>query len=275
MIVCFNDWFVLNGNVFSSKNFKLPKKAELAIYEVLRVIEGVPLFFEDHRERLFNSAKLKNVQKKLDEKAIISDINSLIKINGEINGNIRYTIFFYENETLRYAHYSKHEYPTAEMYKMGVKLKSLQIERPEPNIKTIHSKIKDKTDKILADKSMYEIALLNSEGSVTEGSRSNLFFLKGPKLYTAPDEQVLQGITRKHVIDIAKNANIELIKGNINFKGLTSFESAFITGTSPKILPIQSIDNFSFYPGNTIIKRISSLYEELINKYIEVNKSNY
>lgn len=273
MTICLNDWFVLNGNIFNSENFKLPSKSDLVLYEVIRVIDGVPLFLEDHIERLFNSAKLKNVAKKIDENLIIADINSLIRINKGVNGNIRYTIFFYEKELLRYAHYTQHEYPGKEMYETGVKLKFLKIERPEPNIKTIHSEIKDKTERLLADRYFYEIALVDSSGIITEGSRSNLFFIKNMKVYTAKDGKVLLGITRKHVINIANKANIELIKDNIIYTNLSSFESAFLTGTSPKILPIQSIDKYKFNPESKITSEISMLYDNLIKSYIEKHKT--
>lgn len=272
MIACYNEWYVLNGNIYSSENFELPSKSDLVLYEVIRVIDGIPLFLEDHIERLYNSAKLKNVEKKIDENLIISDINSLIKINNDVNGNIRYSIFFYDKELLRYAHYTKHEYPDKEMYETGAKLKSLKIERPEPNIKTIHSEINEKTEKLLADKYFYEIALVNFNGMLTEGSRSNLFFVKDNKLYTSKDNQVLPGITRKLVINIAKNSKIELIKDNVYFSEIHLFESAFLTGTSPKILPVQSIDKYKFNPENKITAEISLLYDNLIKNYIENHK---
>jgi branched-chain amino acid aminotransferase len=274
MIKCYNDWFVLNGNIFRSENFKMPEEPEFVLYEVLRVIDGVPIFLEDHLERLINSAKLKNLEKRDDQKLIIADINSLIKINQNIDGNIRYSLFIYKNEILRYANYTKHEYPSAAMYEMGVKLKSLQISRPEPNLKAIHSKIKERIDKILMDKSIYEIALVDANGFVTEGSRSNLFFIRGNKLFTSQDNQVLLGITRKHVIDIAISSNIELVKDDIIFQEISLFESAFLTGTSPKILPVLCIDDFKYYPDNRITKSISKIYDDLIKKYIEENKTS-
>ena len=76
MITCLNDWFVLNGNIFSALNFKLPEFSEIVLYEVLRVIDGVPIFVEDHHERLVNSAKLKKVDHRIDKNKFISDIDS-------------------------------------------------------------------------------------------------------------------------------------------------------------------------------------------------------
>ena len=45
---------------------------------------------------------------------------------------------------------------------------------------------------------------------ITEGSRSNIFFLKDETLVTAPDNAVLNGITRKHILEICRENSIRL-----------------------------------------------------------------
>jgi branched-chain amino acid aminotransferase len=271
MITCFNDWFVLNGNIFSAANFKLPEFSEIVLYEVIRVIDGVPIFLEDHLERLINSAKLKKVDHRIDKKIFVSEIDSLIKINQNIDGNIRYSLYFYKNEILRNAHYSKHEYPSSFMYENGVKLKSLKIERPEPNIKTIHSEIKDKTDTMLIDKSIYEIVLVGSNGIVTEGSRSNLFFIKNEILYTSPSKDVLIGITRERIISLCKKNNIIVKETPIPSYTLDQYDACFISGTSPKILPIYEIDNIKYAINNALLIKLINIYNKEIEDYIIQN----
>jgi branched-chain amino acid aminotransferase len=54
----------------------------------------------------------------------------------------------------------------------------------------------------------------------------------------------------------------------IGFDELQYFDAAFITGTSPKILPIQQIDGFSFNPENQIVRLLMKSYDDLIDKYL-------
>jgi branched-chain amino acid aminotransferase len=54
----------------------------------------------------------------------------------------------------------------------------------------------------------------------------------------------------------------------INFSDLVDFDAAFITGTSPKILPIRQIDEFIFNPDNKIVRQMMESYDELIDIYL-------
>ena len=106
----------------------------------------------------------------------------------------------------------------------------------------------------------YEAFLVDDEGYITEGSRSNIFFVREGKLYTAPDDKVLGGITRKHVIDLCSINGIEIEFRCIALAEIEEYESVFMTGTSPMVLPVKSIDDFEFNVDIPVVNLLRELY---------------
>ncbi|WP_443110713.1 aminotransferase class IV [Caloramator sp. mosi_1] len=107
--------------------------------------------------------------------------------------------------------------------------------------------------------------LVNNFDEITEGSRSNIFFIKGSKLYTAPKEDVLVGITRIKVIEIANKLGFEVVEDKIKVSQISEFEACFLTGTSPKVLPISYIDSYAYNVNNDILRNIMREYDKMIN----------
>ncbi|HCY00083.1 MAG TPA: hypothetical protein DG754_08090 [Bacteroidales bacterium] len=112
----------------------------------------------------------------------------------------------------------------------------------------------------------HEALLVNDEGFITEGSRSNFFAVINNTLVTPPSKDVLEGVTRKMVIALAKQNSIPFQERPIHKRELDSFDGVFITGTSPKVLPITQIGNHSF--------KIPKLTQEMIKHYDELVSKN-
>ena len=92
---------------------------ERVIYEVLRVIDGKPLFLERHLERMKNSFKLINEEFSLKYEDICAKIKMLIKSENRNVGNIKIT--YKVNEKKLDVFFIDHFYPTEDMYENGVK----------------------------------------------------------------------------------------------------------------------------------------------------------
>lgn len=269
---CINKFYIINGNIANCNNFEPSFECQHLIYEVIRVINTVPIFLTDHIYRLENSCSNLNVNLTISQSAIIEQIQLLINKNVVATGNIKLS-FYYNNNQLQYRFfYIQHVYPTNYMYQKGVSVKSFKIERPNPNIKELHSNIKFNVDNILLNKQLYEVILINNENNITEGSRSNIFLIKDNHIFTAPDNEVLTGITRKYVIECCLQLGLNVNYQSVNYNLLQNFECAFLTGTSPKVLFISNFDNIT-YSKLLILNSIENAYNALINNYIN-NKLN-
>ncbi len=75
-----------------------------------------------------------------------------------------------------------------------------------------------------------------------EGLTSNFFGVIGNCLYTA-DQDVLHGITRKIVLELADDLKIETLSKAVNTKDIPHLNEAFITSTSRNIMPVKRIND--------------------------------
>jgi branched-chain amino acid aminotransferase len=192
-----------------------------------------------------------------------SDVNMKIVINNN-NGNTSLLIYLL-----------KPSYPTEEQYENGVNGILYYAERKDPGSKVINHKLRTEIYQQLIAENAYEALLVKRNNCITEGSRSNIFFISGNKLFTAPDNEVLGGITRMHLIQICSERNIRVEFRCVNVDEIKHFESVFMTGTSPVVLPFCSVDKFNFNVKHEYLRLLRTLYLEKAEKSIdEFKKEN-
>ncbi len=261
MTECYGKKFILNGELQPSDNFdnSLVYEGD-SIYEVIRMIKGRPVFFHDHMERLETSMKLQHKKKLVDEDILRKDILSLTRSDKKKLTNLK-IVFNYNNGSDNYLVYIIEPiYPTEEQYKKGVKGIFYFAERKDPESKVVNHKLRSSIYHKLILEGGYEALLVNENNLITEGSRSNIFFLKGNRLVTAPDNCILNGITRKHILKICEENGISVEKYCVNMKDIVDYEAVFMTGTSPIILPFCCIEDNYFNVRLPMIEKLRKLY---------------
>lgn len=265
-------YYLCNGSMYSI-NEKEPflKIVDPVVYEVIRVIDGVPLFLEEHLERMRKSAELTDVKISYSDQEIEKDIKLLIKENDVKNLNVK---LLFDSSANYFVFFINSYYPEKEVYEKGIHTILYNSERKNPNAKVINVSFKDQVNKKIKEEGAFEALLVNKEGYITEGSRSNMFFVKGQKVFTAPAGEVLMGVTRKHIMNICDKLGIEVIERNISVNELKYLDGAFMTGTSVNVLPISSIDKLKYDSVvNEIINKIQKEYIKDLNEYIELKKN--
>lgn len=258
---CYGSKFILDGEVLDAMSFDNSLVYEgNSVYEVIRMVKGHPVFFNDHIERL-QSSTLHIGQKPLAElREIRSELLRLVKTEKKREINLK-IVFNYNEEKRHYLiYFIEPLYPSPEQYRNGVKGILYHAERKDPESKIINHKLRSAVYHKLILEGGYEALLVNEEGCITEGSRSNIFFLKEDMLVTAPDNKILSGITRKYIIDICRRHRIKLTFECVNITELKSYEAVFMTGTSPMVLQFYCIDDLHFNAKIPLIGRIRELY---------------
>lgn len=270
MSECYRNLFIKNNKIFNTEEFKdeyLNKGKTL--YEVIRIIDGVPLFLEDHLDRLYSSEKITGLKIWLSKEQIKDSIVKLAKANEISGGNVKIIFNFTEENKNFLAYFIKHSYPSEEMYIKGVPVGLFFAERENPTAKVINLSLREATDKIIKEKGLFEVILVDKDGFITEGSRSNIFVVIKDKIYTSPLDKVLPGVTRKYIIKACSNLGYQVIEERLNYKEIEQLEGLFISGTSPKVLPINKVENINFNPENEMIQNIRVEYENIIKDYIK------
>lgn len=124
-------------------------------------------------------------------------LNHLIELEHIKEGNIKYVLHVSPSGIDEYVYQIKHSYPTEEAYQHGIDTVTCRAMRENAEVKYINSGLREMTNKIMQEQGVYEVLLIDKEEYITEGSRSNVFFIKDNTLYTAPLPHVLPGTSRQ------------------------------------------------------------------------------
>jgi len=258
---CFGKNFIRNGELVSSDLFdnSLVYEGD-SVYEVIRMFDGCPVFFNDHIERLENSVS--HIRKRMiaGNDILRHDILTLAGSEKIHEVNLKIVFNYKDNSSDYLVYFTEPVYPAAEQYTNGVHGILFHAERKDPASKVINHKLRSDIYHKLILEGAYEALLVDHKKYITEGSRSNIFFIKDNVLYTAPDAMILSGITRKYILEICAGEGIEMIFTCIKADRISEYESVFMSGTSPMVLPFRSIDGTRFNVALPLIARLRELY---------------
>ncbi len=152
----------------------------------------------------------------------------------------------------------------------GIRLDMAPWRRPAPYTAPVHSKAAGlymiaTMSKAHADARGFDDALmLDWRGQVAEATGANAFFVRDGKIYTPTPDCFLDGITRRTVIDLARQRGIEVVEKAIWPEELESFEQFFLTGSAAEVTAVQSAGPWSFEVGD-LTRQLQADYDALVN----------
>jgi branched-chain amino acid aminotransferase len=111
-----------------------------------------------------------------------------------------------------------------------------------------------------------EALLLNSRGKISEASGMNLFLVRDGELITpGVDQDILEGITRASVIELAKAIGIPVVERSVDKTELFIADEVFLTGTAAKITPIRQIES-------TVLRHDRPIMQSLKSKLVTITE---
>jgi branched-chain amino acid aminotransferase len=117
-----------------------------------------------------------------------------------------------------------------------------------------------------------ESILLNTQGKISEASGMNIFVVRNGRIFTpGVDQDVLEGITRDSIIQVARDLGYEVVERAIDKTELLIADEAFLSGTAAKITPIKQIENYHL-PSE---KPITHQLKEKITSITENREPDY
>ncbi|NLE34877.1 MAG: hypothetical protein GX622_07225 [Bacteroidales bacterium] len=271
-------YIFLDGKVIQAGSSDEIVSGDVSFYEVIRTREGVPLFFDDHMKRLADGILTRyNFSSDIAEEVRIG-MNALVSHERHDEINMRVTVTFTGQKYSLHICYIPSSYPSVEMVREGVPLILYRAERLSPEVKILNRTLRHAINKEIERRKAFEALLVNHRGLITEGSRSNIFFIsRDGIIHTAPDSMVLSGITRKYVTEIIRDERMPLVHEPVRISETGGYRSAFITGTSPMVLAVKSIEGARFDVSDPVIIKLRDTYcrltEQSILDYIEKNKT--
>jgi branched-chain amino acid aminotransferase len=132
--------------------------------------------------------------------------------------------------------------PSEDEYRNGVKLVTCEHKRRNPKAKLTRSIQGAQEIRDGFGEDVHEALMLDEEGYILEGLTSNFFAIFKGELWTN-EEDVLAGVTRSLVIEVADNAGLQINFQSLKLGMAGEIEEAFITSSSRAILPVVQINN--------------------------------
>jgi branched-chain amino acid aminotransferase len=102
-----------------------------------------------------------------------------------------------------------------------------------------------------------EALLLNSRGKVSEASGMNLFLVRDGVLITpGVDQDILEGITRASVLELARDMGIPILERPVDKTELFVADEVFLSGTAAKVTPVRRIESTDLPGDRPVMERL-------------------
>lgn len=239
------------------------------VYETIRVSKGAVYFLDEHCGRLLGSAAIINLAHTFTRDSIATNIRQLLEKNRAETCNVKVLLIGSKTkETAKlYIMCLNPLFPDRKLYKNGVHTIIYEYERDFPQAKTLNMLSSYLAYKKAQESDAYEALLINKAGFITEGTRTNFFGLRERTIISPKESDILMGVTRTNVLEIARQKGFKFIVKDIKPTDLGDFESTFLTSTSAKIMPIRSIDKHELGPPSVVLVELMRSYDEFLSSY--------
>lgn len=217
------------------------------IFDFLRTYGGEPFLMDEHLARFQRSAKRMGLKIPVSTQELKRISRTLIKRNTFKDINIKYVLTGGPSEngvtlsgepTFYVLASDAINYPRT-FYERGVHMQTHEYMRLLPEVKSLNYIIALKHQKALARKGVMEL-IYAYDGTVLEGSSSNIFIVKRGVLYT-PKKNVLMGTVRNFILKEVQGT-FRAVERDVSVKELLQADEVFATASNKGVLPVTVIN---------------------------------
>jgi branched-chain amino acid aminotransferase len=235
------------------------------VFEGLRSYSGKVFRLAEHVERLYNSAKAIWLTIPMSPQEMSAAINDTVRANDIVDGYIRVVITRgagslgldpnkCSNPQVIIIADVISLYPD-ELYQKGLEIVTVSVMRTHPAALNPRIKSLNYLNNILAkieglQAGCIEALMLNHKGEIAECTGDNIFLVREGVLYTPPvDAGILEGVTRDAVMELAREAKMEVREAPLTKHDVYVADECFLTGTAAEVVPVVKVDSRSIGTG--------------------------
>lgn len=254
------------------------------VFEGMRSYGGKVFRMQDHMVRLYESARAIHLKVPISMQEMEAAVYETLKTNQIVDGYIRLMvtrgpgnlgldpyqcpkagiIIIADKITL---------YP-AKYYEEGLEIVTASTIRNHPAALNPRIKSLNYLNNILAKMEglkagCIEALMLNSKGEVAECTGDNIFLVKNNRLLTPPiDAGILDGITRRAVIELAREQGVDVAETNLSRHDVYVADECFLTGSAAEVIPVIKVDDRAIGDGKVgpMTKQLISSFKQLVLK---------
>jgi branched-chain amino acid aminotransferase len=252
------------------------------VYEVTPCFQGRPFRLDQHLERLLSSMRFVDLSLEVSRDELFTTTLEVVELNREVTSShpvcrVGHWVTRGTEEwvpldrrtggaTLCILVQPVRRIPSPEDYRAGVRLSVVPTRRSpatvlDPRVKTT-SRMSAIVGELEGSARGTLALMLDIDGHVAEGPTFNFFLVREGRLITPRTENVLPGITRRAVLDLAAELGIPEEEADLSPHELATAEEFFVTASTWGVLPVASIDRFvprADVPGAITLRLIDEL----------------
>lgn len=245
------------------------------VYEVIRIYDGNFFTFDEHVDRLLQSAE-EILIKDVNRTEVVEILREIKERNAILNGALYIQVsrgiaprdhgFPDVTKPVIYASIREAKRPLSLM-NSGVEAVTAEDYRwLKCHVKSLNL-LANVMEKQHAVEQGAKETILHRDGVVTEGSSTNVFMVKNEVLFTHPaNNLILNGITRRVVLGLAEENDISVREEGFTVSDMSEADEVFYTSTTQEIIPVVKVDGRPVGDGRT--GRITQNLQEYFNKKI-------
>lgn len=265
-----------------------PGEEAIGVFESMRTYHGRIFRLEEHLKRLNESCQTLN----WNDKGLSTKIRQHLKRSLDHYGKL-YPSLAHDDLFIRLSLWPIEAAPglhsvilitqkkhAEKLYSSGVALRTSPVKRTHTNAASPQIKTSSYVNSVLASleprtEQDYEWVFLDADGFVTEVRIGNLFMVKNGELFTPPLRGILDGVTRRFVIECALQRKIKVYEDPLSRHDLYNADECFLCNTSWEILPVRSLDGRRIgreIPGN-LTHLLQTVFHRKVNQLCPPQKS--
>ncbi len=262
----------LNARIVSEEEAKIPATDPAALYglgvfEVLRAYRGRPFRLSDHLARMGRSARRFGLNRRSIPPSIEEQIRELCRRNLLEDAYVRLTLTGGGNFTI--VTRPLESLPRSG-YRLGARVLLCESRRDPRGILYGHKTLNYLENVLLRDRARKtgaaDTVLLGLRGEVLEGCVSNVFLVRGGRLVTPSlDERILPGVTRKVVLELARERDIRVQERLVKAGELATADEVFLTNSLIEVLPITRVGRKRISGVGPITRVLAEAYRSRVS----------
>ena len=259
-------WFYLNGEFVTEEKAVLPVtqtgiQRAYGIFDLFRSVNGVPRFLDDYLDRFERSQKFLNLNRLIEREEIKTAVSELQERNQFKHGTFK-IVLLGDGADEPGVHYEPHlSIINSEIFPerkpTALEVITHEYVREHPEIKSLNYFTSYSLHRKRIAMNAGEV-VYHKDGEISEASRCNVFAIKDGTLLT-PNKNILQGITRKHVLQIAREI-MPVEEGMLSLETFMNADELFATSTIKDVMPIAKVNEHSIKARSGYVKRLQRAF---------------
>lgn len=255
------------------------------VWEGIRLHQDKLVFLDEHLDRLFQGAKAIALDIGMTRAQVAEAIWQTVRANGMQDGvHVRLMVTRGLKKTPSQdprlavggptiVIIAEHKRANPDVFERGIRLFTSTIRRPPPDTLDPKLNCHSKLHEVIALNQAIaagadEALMLDVHGAVSTCNSTNFFVVQNGQVLTSTGQHCLNGITRKHVIELCRAQNIPVFEQGFSLVQVYSADEAFVTGTFGGLTPVVEVDGRKIGDGQpgAITRRLRESYLSELDK---------